>query len=192
MMKKLLSLLQFLGFAILSACARPAERPPFTSNPSTAMSVYDFKMIDLEGKAFDLHQLKGKKILFVNTASECGYTPQYADLQKLQDSYSDKITVVGIPCNQFGGQEPGTSGEIRSFCTKRFQVTFPMMEKSTVRGEKKSPLYQWLTDKSQNGWNADEPSWNFCKYLIDENGQLIGFYPSSVNPMDDKIISKLK
>lgn len=178
--------------ALLSACAKPAERPPFFEKTDANMTIYEIPLTDLEGNAFDLKKLKGQYLLIVNTASECGYTPQYADLQRLQDQYAGKLTVLGFPCNQFGGQEPGSSSDIRNFCTKRFQVTFPMFSKCDVKGSGKSPLYQWLTDKTKNGWNEQEPSWNFCKYLIDGDGQLLGFYPSSVNPMDEKITSKLK
>lgn len=188
----MISFLQMIGMALLSACAKPAERPPLLEKPASAMSVYEIPLTDLEGNSFDLKKLKGQYVLIVNTASECGFTPQYSDLQKLQDQYAGKLTVIGFPCNQFGGQEPGTSSDIRNFCTSRFQVTFPMLNKGDVKGSGKSPLYQWLTDPSKNGWNEQEPSWNFCKYLIDGNGELLGFYPSSVNPMDEKITSKLK
>ncbi len=191
-MKRFWSLITLPYFAILTACARPAERPAETSANSSNMSIYEIPLVDLEGQPFDLSSLKGKKMLIVNTASHCGFTGQYEDLQKLHETYGSKVAVLGFPCNDFGRQEPGTAGEIRGFCTKNYGVTFQMFEKVHVKGEEKSPLYQWLTDASKNGWNAQEPSWNFCKYLIDENGKLLGFYPSTVNPMDDKIVSHLK
>lgn len=191
-MKRIWNILTLPFFALMAACASSAERPAQNSSTSTTMSVYTIPVNDLEGKPFDLSQLKGKKILIVNTASHCGYTSQYEDLQKLQDQYGDKITVLGFPSNDFGRQEPGNAEEIRSFCTKNYGVTFPMFEKVVVKGSNKAPLYQWLTDKSKNGWNDQEPAWNFSKYLLDENGNLLGFYPSSVNPMDDKILSHLK
>ncbi len=131
-------------------------------------------------------------MLIVNTASKCGYTPQYKDLQRLHEQYGSKIAVLGFPCNQFGGQEPGTKEEIVSFCTKNYGVTFPLFEKVEVKGSGKSPLYAWLTDKSKNGWNEQEPTWNFCKYVINEKGELVAFYPSKTNPFDEKIISLLK
>ncbi|MFM9027732.1 MAG: glutathione peroxidase [Bacteroidota bacterium] len=177
---------------VASACARPAERPANTSTPMNATGFYDIKINDINGKSFDLHALKGKKILIVNTASECGYTPQYADLEQLHEKYGDKIAVLGVPCNQFGGQEPGGASEITSFCSSKFGVKFSLLEKSEVRGDNRCELYRWLTDKSLNGWNSQEPTWNFCKYLIDENGNLSSFLPSSVKPMDEKIISSLR
>jgi glutathione peroxidase len=178
--------------AILAACTSSAERPPFTTKPIDTMSFYQIALTDLEGRPFDLTSLKGRYVLIVNTASECGFTPQYADLQKLQETYGDKLTVLGFPCNQFGGQEPGSAGEIKSFCSSKYGVSFPMFSKCDVKGKEKAPLFRWLTDKTMNGWNEQEPSWNFCKYLVSGDGELLGFYPSSVNPLDDKITSKLK
>jgi len=131
-------------------------------------------------------------MLIVNTASHCGFTGQYEDLQKLHELHGDKIAVLGFPSNDFGRQEPGNAQEIRSFCTKNYGVSFTMFEKVVVKGKDKAPLYQWLSDKSKNGWNDQEPAWNFSKYLIDENGNLLAFYPSSVNPLDEKILSHLK
>jgi glutathione peroxidase len=191
-MKRLWNLLTLPFLALMGACASSAERPVQSSSSTSTMSIYSIPVNDLEGKSFDLSQLKGKKILIVNTASHCGYTSQYEDLQKLHEQYGSKIAVLGFPSNDFGRQEPGNADEIRTFCTKNYGVSFPMFEKVVVKGEGKAPLYQWLTDKSKNGWNEQEPSWNFCKYLIDEKGELLAFYPSSVNPMDEKIISHLK
>lgn len=153
---------------------------------------YEIPVTDISGKAFDLRSLKGKHVLVVNTASECGYTPQYADLEILHRQYGEKLVVLGVPCNQFGGQEPGNAAEITSFCSKNYDISFSLLEKSDVKGDKQCPLYRWLTDKAANGWNTQEPSWNFCKYLIDDKGDLVAFYPSSVKPMDEKIISHLR
>ncbi|MFM7216901.1 MAG: glutathione peroxidase [Bacteroidota bacterium] len=189
---KALSLISLPFVVIAAACARPAERPTNATSPMNAPSFYELPVNDLSGKAFDLHSLKGKKVLIVNTASECGYTPQYEQLQQLHEQYGDKIAVIGVPCNQFGGQEPGDASTIASFCSKNYHVTFTMLSKSDVKGGNKSVLFNWLTDKSLNGWNEQEPSWNFCKYVLDEQGKLIAFYPSSVKPLDDKIISGLK
>ena len=125
-------------------------------------------------------------------ASKCGYTPQYEDLQKLNEEYGDKITILGFPANNFGGQEPGTNEEIKKFCTGNYGVTFPMFEKISVKGVDKHPLYRWLTDKSMNGWNDQEPTWNFCKYFIDENGELKHFFQSSVNPFDEEILKLIE
>ena len=131
-------------------------------------------------------------MMIVNTASKCGYTHQYKDLQRLQDEYSEKIVVLGFPSNQFGGQEPGTEAEIAEFCEKNFSVSFPLFEKIDVKGDGQSPLYSWLTMKSKNGWNEQEPTWNFCKYIIDEKGSLVAFFPAKTEPYDEKIISLLK
>ena len=153
---------------------------------NTITSVYDFKINSLEGKQIDLAQFKGKTLLIVNTASECGYTPQYADLQALHEKYGSKITVLGFPANNFGGQEPGTNVQIVSFCKKNYGVTFQMFEKISVKGSDQHPLYRYLKEKS-----GKEPSWNFCKYLVKPDGT-VKFFASGVNPMDDEIIGELK
>jgi glutathione peroxidase len=139
----------------------------------------------------DLSAFKGKKVLVVNVASECGYTPQYDDLQEFYKSYSDKIMVVGVPCNQFGGQEPGTEAEIANFCKSNYGVNFPMTTKVDVKGSGQHPMYKWLTSKALNGQGDYQVSWNFNKFLIDEEGNLIGHFPSNVNPFDEAILSKL-
>lgn len=141
-------------------------------------SIYDsaFAINDLNGNPIDLKKFKGKKILFVNVASECGFTPQYADLQKLHETYSDQVTVIGLPCNQFGKQEPGTPEEIHEFCSVNFGVTFLLTEKIEVKGDNQHPLYQWLTDEKKNGLKNSSVKWNFQKYLLDENGHLIDVY----------------
>ncbi|GGF37602.1 glutathione peroxidase [Echinicola rosea] len=158
----------------------------------TKKSFYDFTVKDIDGKEVDLSQYKGQKVLVVNVASKCGYTPQYEDLQKLNEEYGDKIAILGFPANNFGGQEPGSNEEIKKFCTGNYGVTFPMFEKVSVKGVDKHPLYRWLSDKSQNGWNDQEPTWNFCKYYIDENGELKHFFQSAVNPMDEEIIKLIE
>ncbi len=148
-------------------------------------SIFDFKMNSLEGKTIDLSQYKGKSLLIVNTASECGYTPQYADLQKLHETLGDKVTILGFPANNFGGQEPGSNAEIASFCKKNYGVTFQMFEKISVKGKDQHPLYAYLKEKT-----GQEPSWNFCKYLVKPDGT-IKFFKSSVNPMDKEITAEL-
>jgi glutathione peroxidase len=154
---------------------------------SGSKSLHDFKVNTLEGKQFNLADLKGKKVMIVNTASECGYTPQYKDLQALYEKHNSKnFTIIGFPCNDFGGQEPGTSTDIKAFCTKNYGVTFPMMEKMSIAT---SPVYQWLTSKTQNGVLDATVKWNFSKFLIDENGKLVKYLPSSVKPMDAEITS---
>lgn len=154
-------------------------------------NIYDIPLKTITGKEASLGTYKGKKILIVNVASECGFTAQYEDLQKFHEQYKDKVVVLGFPANNFGGQEPGSEEEIHAFCKKNFGVTFPLFSKMEVVGDDQHPLYQWLSSKDQNGWNEDQPTWNFCKYLIDENGQLMSFYASAVKPFDEKIVSKL-
>ena len=154
-------------------------------------SVYDIAITSLEGKTIDLNEFKGKKILFVNVASKCGYTPQYKNLQALHDKHGDKVAIVGIPCNQFGGQEPGSAAEIQEFCSKNYGVSFLMTEKYDVKGKNQHELYKWLTNKSQNGVEDSTVGWNFQKYLVDENGKLIKVFKSGVNPLDNSIINLL-
>jgi glutathione peroxidase len=162
-----------------------------TENLVTQMSLYDFKMKSIDGKEIDFSIYKGKKVLIVNTASECGYTPQYEELQKLHQLHGSKVVVLGFPCNDFGAQEPGSLENIKSFCQKNYGVSFQLFEKVSVKGDKKTPLYEWLSSKSKNGWNDKEPSWNFCKYLIDENGKLQNLYPSGVSPMSKELLKAI-
>src|SRR5580698_9058738 len=153
-------------------------------------SVYEFKLTNIDGQAFSLAQYKGKKVLVVNTASKCGYTPQYADLQKLADLYKDKVVVVGFPANNFGQQEPGTASEIKTFCTARFGVTFPLSEKVSVKGDDICPLFKYLTEAPNPDFTG-EIKWNFEKFLIDENGNLIHRFRSQVTPLDPSITNAL-
>ena len=157
-----------------------------------ASSVYDFKVPSLDGKTIDLAKYKGKKLLIVNTASKCGYTPQYADLEKLYEQYKDKLVIVGFPANNFGQQEPGTSHEISEFCTKNYGVTFPMAEKVEVVGDNIHPLFKYLTDEAKKMGVADPViKWNFTKFLLDENGKLVAVFPSKVKPMDEQVLKYL-
>lgn len=156
----------------------------------TTSSIHQFKVNDIAGAEFDFSTLKGKKVMVVNVASECGFTPQYKDLQALYEKYKDKnFIIIAFPCNDFGGQEPGTSGEIKSFCEKNYGVTFPVMEKVSIKGEKPAPVYQWLTAKEKNGVEDSNVKWNFNKYLIDENGRYVKHFGSMKKPMDDEIIT---
>ena len=151
---------------------------------------HDFTVKTLEGADFNLSELKGKKVLVVNTASKCGFTPQYEDLQKLYEQFGgDDFVVIGFPANNFMKQEPGTNEEIREFCTKNYGVTFPMMAKISVKGDDMHPVYQWLTRKDQNGVMDTNVKWNFQKYLIDENGQLVDVAYSKEKPMSDRILA---
>jgi glutathione peroxidase len=150
-------------------------------------SIYDIKIETIGGGTLDLNQYKGKKILFVNVASKCGFTKQYDGLQELSEKYDDKLVVIGLPCNQFGGQEPGQNNEIQSFCKVNFGVDFPLTDKIDVKGDKQHALYQWLTKKENNGKVNSSVKWNFQKYLVDEEGRLIDFFYSTTTPMSTKI-----
>lgn len=163
-----------------------------TSQTMPKTSLYTIKINSLSGNPIDLSTYQGKYILFVNVASKCGFTGQYEDLQKLYDTYQDKLMIIGVPCNQFGGQEPGTALDIQQFCQANYGVSFVMTEKIDVKGNNQHPLYQWLTDKTQNGQSSSSVKWNFQKYLVDTKGQLIDYYFSITNPLSDKITKHLK
>jgi glutathione peroxidase len=152
-------------------------------------SFYDFTVKDIRGEDFPLSQLKGKKVLVVNTASKCGFTPQYEGLQELYEKYGgDDFMIIGFPANNFGKQEPGTDEEIASFCQINYGVSFPMMSKISVKGDDQHPLYKWLTSKSENGVEDSNVSWNFQKYMIDEEGQLVGHLATTVKPTSKKLL----
>jgi glutathione peroxidase len=154
-----------------------------------AETIYQFKVKDLYGEEFDFATLKGKKILIVNTASECGLTPQYKDLEAIYKKYKDKnFVIVGFPANNFGAQEPGSNEEIAKFCEMNYGVTFPMMSKVSVKGDDKNEVYQFLTQKSKNGLQDSEVEWNFQKYLINEQGQLVKVLSPRVLPTDADIV----
>jgi glutathione peroxidase len=153
-------------------------------------TIYDYKTITLEGAPFPLSQLKGKKVMIVNTASKCGFTPQYEELEKLYETYGgDKFIIIGFPSNDFLWQEPGTNTEIREFCTRNYGVSFPMMTKIKVTGSDMDPIYKWLTSKSLNGVMDSKVKWNFQKYLIDENGHLVKVLYSKTTPMSDEVVN---
>jgi len=185
-MKKL-KLLLFLAVILVSCGLSKVKTRPLGMSQEPSTSIYDFEMPLLSGEKVKLAAYKGKKILIVNTASECGYTPQYEGLEELSKQYNDKLVVLGFPANNFGGQEPGTDVEIGAFCKENYGVTFPMFSKISVKGDDMAPLYRWLTQKNKNGWNEDAPNWNFCKYLIDEEGNLMAFYASAIKPMGEEI-----
>jgi glutathione peroxidase len=156
-------------------------------------SFYDFTMKDIDGNLFKLSSLKGKKVMVVNTASKCGNTPQYEDLEKLYVDYKTKnFVIIGFPANNFGQQEPGTNEEIKNFCTTNYSVTFPVMSKISVKGDDMDPLYKWLTSKKLNGVMDSEVTWNFQKYLIDENGRLVDMLPPKEKPYSDKVVNWIK
>jgi glutathione peroxidase len=164
----------------------------FNMQAQKISSVHQFKVSSLEGETIDFSSFKGKKILIVNTASQCGFTKQYKDLETLYEKYNEKLVVIGFPANNFGGQEPGSNEEIRAFCTKNYGVSFPMAAKVSVKGKDIHPLFDWLTQKSKNGVIDAEIKWNFGKFLIDENGKPIAYFGSGTNPMSDDIISHLQ
>ncbi len=176
----------------LSAAIKPKTTlPAMSENSVVAATVYDFTVKTLDGKEVNLGQYKGKKLLIVNTASECGFTPQYKDLEALAKAHGDKVTVLGFPANNFGGQEPGSNAEIATFCEKNYGVTFPMFSKISVKGSDAAPLYKFLADKAKNGAVNDAPSWNFCKYLVDESGHVVKYYNSRVNPMSAELLADI-
>jgi glutathione peroxidase len=150
---------------------------------------YNFKVKTLEGQDFDFASLKGKKVMIVNTASKCGFTPQYKDLEEVYEKYQGNFVIIGFPANNFMNQEPGSATDIRKFCSENYGVTFPMMEKISVKGDDMHPLYKWLTSKDKNGVMDSEVKWNFQKYLIDENGKLVDVIYSKEKPSSDKVIS---
>ncbi|OHX66327.1 glutathione peroxidase [Flammeovirga pacifica] len=195
-MKKFLTILTVTSLALL-ACTRvhktsPEEISLDDDYRKRESPFYSFKMKKLNGEVLDFQSLKGKKILIVNTASKCGYTPQYEALQELHEKYGEELVILGFPCNQFGGQEPGSSEEIASFCKINYGVTFTMMEKVNVKKkDDQSPLYRWLSDPDENGWNDEAPSWNFCKYYINEKGELKDFFNSNIKPMDEEVIKSI-
>ena len=165
-----------------------------TYAPQPAMgNFYDLSDTTIEGATYDFDQLKGKRVLIVNTASRCGFTPQYADLEQLHKQFGDDdFVVLGFPCNQFGFQEPGSAGDIASFCEKNYGVSFQMMEKVDVKGSDAHPVYQWLCDKARNGVEDHKVAWNFHKFLVDEEGRLVASLRSGVGPLDDVIVDFAK
>ena len=155
---------------------------PMEKQTVSTTSFYQLSAISLDGAPVSMEQFKGKKIVVLNVASKCGYTPQYADWEAFYEKNKEKVVVLGFPCNQFMGQEPGNAEQIAEFCQKNYGVSFPMFEKVDVKGADQSAVYKWLTDPAQNGWNSEAPSWNFCKYLINEKGELVSFFASKITP----------
>jgi len=155
-------------------------------------ALYDIEIKDLQGKAINLSEFKGKHLLFVNVASKCGFTPQYESLEKLGNTYKNNLIVIGVPCNQFGKQEPGNADEIQNFCQVKYGVSFLMTEKIDVKGEAQHPLYAWLTLRSLNGKKSSSVKWNFQKYLIDPEGKLIDYFFSITKPFSSKITKHLR
>jgi glutathione peroxidase len=190
-MKKIL----FVACGLLMLAVAPvqaqAKKSPKKSNKTMETStIYQFKVTDLTGNEFDFAKLKGKKVIVVNTASKCGLTPQYKELEALYEKYKDKgLVIVGFPANNFAGQEPGTNAEIATFCQQNYGVSFPMMGKISVKGDDKAPIYKFLTEKSKNGLQDSEVEWNFQKYLINEKGQLEKVVSPKTLPSDAEIVN---
>ncbi len=168
-----------------------AKTPITIAAETKKHSIYDISINGLDGNPISLEAFVGKKILFVNVASECGFTSQYKELQALSDAYTDKLVVIGCPCNQFGKQEPGNASQIQEFCELNFGVTFLLTEKIAVKGTNEHPLYQWLTSKELNRKKSSSVKWNFQKYLVDDKGNLIDYYFSITKPMSSKITKHL-
>lgn len=198
-MKTLLLSFLFLTGLACSAQEKTSSSEKAVSSDETknevvkAGDIYQFKVKDINGKEFDFASLKGKKVMIVNTASECGLTPQYEQLQALHKEFSDEnFVIIGFPCNDFMGQEPGTNEEIKGFCQKNYGVEFQMMDKISVQGKGQAPIYQFLTQKSLNGFSDNKVQWNFQKYLIDENGKLVNVISPRVLPNDASIVNWIK
>tara|TARA_Y100001970_G_scaffold151452_1_gene185537 strand:- start:900 stop:1496 length:597 start_codon:yes stop_codon:yes gene_type:complete len=187
-------LITIIGFSIVVLLSGFSyKRIAKNNNGMIASSnFYDLKAITIDGQEISFEQFKGKKVLIVNVASKCGYTYQYEGLQKLHELYGNKVAILGFPANDFLFQERGSNEEIAEFCESNYGVTFQMFEKITTKGKKQSPVYHWLSNKELNGWNDQKPSWNFCKYIIDEDGKLVGFFDSKVKPLSEEIVSLIK
>ena len=189
-MKKIFIILLSVG-AFLQSCTQ--QKKEISQDKTQQMkTIYDYKVESLDGKEINFADFKGKKILIVNTASECGFTPQYADLETLSKDYKDKLVVVGFPANNFGGQEPGSNAEIGAFCQKNYGVTFPMAAKVSVKGDDTAPIFKYLTEKDLNGVKNTTILWNFTKFLLDEKGKLIETFISTTKPTSESITKYLK
>ncbi len=191
MKNPLLSLLGLGALAVASLSAMTIATPSKmeTAAPAPA-TVYDFTVKTIDGEDVKLSQYKGKKLLIVNTASKCGYTPQYKELEELSKKYGNKVTVLGFPSNSFN-QELDSNAEVASFCEKNYGVTFPLFQTVAVKGDDATPLYKFLADKTKNGAVSDAPSWNFCKYLVDAQGHVVKFYSSKVTPLSDELVADI-
>ena len=184
-------LISFLGLFGCNKGVQTASPAPAQTR-AQASTFHALSALDIHGKTLSMQELKGRKVMVVNTASECGYTPQYEQLQELYEAYKDKgLVIIGFPCNQFGGQEPGSEQQIESFCQKNYGVTFPLMSKVEVKGDGQHLVYQWLSSKEQNGVMDSSVKWNFHKYLVDENGNLVMSLESGVSPLDERVLAWL-
>lgn len=190
-MKKLFVVLLSAAAFVQSCTNQKSEVAKAQTARETGKSIYDYQVESLDGNTINFADFKGKKILIVNTASKCGFTPQYADLQKLYEQYQDRLVIVGFPADNFGHQEPGTNDEIGAFCQKNYGVTFPMAAKVSVKGDDTAPIFRYLTEKELNGTKNTNILWNFTKFLLDENGRLVDTYLSTTKPTDEAILKHL-
>lgn len=177
-----------VAFGVFALLGSQVKRP---TNARGSRSLHEYSFTAIDGTVVPFSSFKGKKILIVNVASRCGFTPQYEELEALAREHGDKLAVVGFPANDFLGQEPGTNEEIAFFCRMTYDVTFPLSQKVSVVGKNRSEIYQWLTDPNLNGWNKQSPKWNFYKYLISEEGELLRVFPSSVKPRSKDIMNAI-
>lgn len=191
--------LSVIGFSNCNESANANTQKSSSTDNTTSTadtmktSFYDLSILALNGKdTIKMSDFKGKMVLCVNVASECGYTPQYEGLEALHKKYQDKLVIIGFPCNQFGGQEPGSPDEIQSFCKKNYGVTFQLTEKIDVKGDKQHPIYTWLTSKSSNGIDDYKVKWNFNKFLIGADGHLVKYFPSGTKPLSEGLTSLIK
>jgi glutathione peroxidase len=189
---KIVILLLLIASAVIFLASRDRFKKPAQAITPGSMSIYDFTLNGLEGGTINLADYKGKYILCVNVASKCGYTSQYKGLQELYAQHKDKLVIIGFPCNQFLGQEPGSNDEIASFCERNYGVTFPLTEKIDVKGKNQHPLYQWLTNKANNGVADESVKWNFHKFLISPDGQWLKGFASGVEPQSPEILGLIK
>ncbi|KEO74067.1 glutathione peroxidase [Anditalea andensis] len=189
-------LLKKLYPVIMRASKSSGEKGRMISNDTKAKPIVPFHQLKVQqndGRELDFKEFKGKKVLLVNTASNCGYTGQFEELQQLHEKLQDTIAIVGFPANDFKEQEKGSDNQISEFCKLNYGVTFPLSKKSSVvKGEQQNPIYRWLTDPKQNGWNRQQPDWNFSKYLIDENGVLTNYYGPAISPLDPLMLEDLR
>lgn len=188
-MQKIILIIMAINIPLLGLLGCSSRTIP--SGAKSKNSFHELSTLSLDGKEINFSDFKGKKVLLVNVASKCGFTPQYGELQELYDKYNDQLVIIGFPANNFMKQEPGTNEDIAEFCERNYGVTFLMSEKISVKGNDIHPIFQWLTDKTQNGWNKKAPSWNFFKYLVDENGELQAVFSSRTSPLSEKLISKI-